>query len=146
MRRAILIGPVAFTFIGGAAGILWAMLYRQEPQERAHVYLEDSFPAAFVGAAAGCLIGVIVFAACARWPGLLSAASLVVAIFLGAGIMAPMGWIAGDSGSQRLPREGMRNGAMAGAGIGLVAGVLQCLADWRMRRAGQDAAPDRSRM
>jgi hypothetical protein len=35
---------------------------------------------------------------------------------------------------------------MAGAGIGLVVGVLQCLADWRMRRATQDAAPDRSRM
>jgi hypothetical protein len=143
MGRAILIGPGAFTLIGGAAGICWAMLYRQEPQERAHVYLDDGFPCLLVGAAAGCLIGVIVFVACVRWPGLLSAASLVVAILLGVGIMAPMGWIAGDIGNQRLPREDMRSGAMAGAGIGLVVGVFQCLADWRMRPR-QDAARGRA--
>ena len=53
MYRAIVMGPVAFTVIGGAMGICWAMLYRQEPQERAHVYLDDSFPCLFAGAAAG---------------------------------------------------------------------------------------------
>ena len=57
MSRASLIGPVAFTLIGGSAGICWAMLYCQEPQERAHVYLDDSMPALFGGLFAGCLVG-----------------------------------------------------------------------------------------
>ena len=42
MNRALLIGPVLFTLIGGGAGICFAMMYRQEPLERAHVYLDDS--------------------------------------------------------------------------------------------------------
>ena len=69
MNRAFLIGPVACKLIGGAAGICLGMLYRQEPGERAHVYLEDSLPLLAGGAVAGCLTGTCVFAACIHWPG-----------------------------------------------------------------------------
>jgi hypothetical protein len=144
MHRAILIGPVAFTLIGGAIGICWAMLYRQEPQERAHVYLDDSFPCLCAGAAAGFLVGLIVFTACARWPALLSIATVVIATLLGAGIIAPIGWIAGDSGIDRQPRQGMMNGAVTGAAIGLILGVLQWRVD-RWRRPAEPSAAERGR-
>ena len=99
MYRAILIGHVACAVIGGAAGVCLAMLYRQEPNERAHVYLDDSLPLVDGGAAVGCLVGQCIFVACMRWPWVVPCLTLLVMTVLGAGIVAPFGWIAGDLGS-----------------------------------------------
>jgi hypothetical protein len=116
-----------------------------EPQERAHVYLEDSFPCLCAGAGAGFIVGLIAFKACARWPPLLSIATVVIPSLLCAGIVAPMGWIAGDNGIHRQPREGMMKGAVTGAVIGLVLGVLQWLVDRWRRRAELSAIADGGR-
>src|SRR5437868_6786714 len=83
---------------GASAGICLAMLYRQEPMERAHVHLEDGLPLLEAGAAVGCLVGACVFAACARWPRPQAAATVLVAAALGAAIAAPLGWVIFDLG------------------------------------------------
>lgn len=141
MKRAVLVGPVAFTLIGGAAGICWAMLYRQEPEERAHVYLNDSSPCLLAGAAAGSLVGLLVLQACTRWSRLLPVITVVASVLMGVGIMAPIGWIAGDSRLKREPQAGMIIGAMIGAAVGLVVGSLQAFADHRGRRAEPFSRP-----
>jgi len=143
VNRAILIGPVACTLIGGAVGICLAMLYHQEPNERAHVYLEDSLPLLVGGLVFGCLGGVCIFAASARWPWLLLGLTMLVMTLLGAAIAAPLGWIAGDTGMERTPREGMAVGAAIGAAGGLVCGGVQLLIDWLRRRADPGVAADR---
>jgi hypothetical protein len=145
MNRAILIGPVVFTLLGAAVGICLAMLYRQEPQERAHVYLDDSMPLVLLGAVAGALVGCGVSAACARWPGLVRIATVAFAALLGAAITAPLGWILGDMGAERLPREGMAAGAGIGGVMGLALGVAQMLLDRWRPSAAPGAAPDRGR-
>jgi len=62
---------------------------------------------------------------------------------LGAGIVALLGWIAGDMGRARMPREGMAVGATIGAAGGLVSGAIQLLMDLRGRRAEPGVAEDR---
>src|SRR6476660_2699534 len=105
MYRALLIGPVACALIGGAAVVCLAMLYRQEPQERAHVYLDDSLPLLTSGVILGCLAGVCISALCNRWPRVLPGLTVLVMTVMGAAIVAPFGWIAGDTGRERMPRE-----------------------------------------
>src|SRR5205823_4646802 len=83
MYRALLIGPVACAVIGGAAGVCLAMLYRQEPNERAHVYLDDSLPLLAGGAVLGCLAGLCIFAACRRWPWVRSGLTVLVMTVFG---------------------------------------------------------------
>ena len=145
MYRALLIGPVACAVIGGAAGVCLAMLYRQEPNERAHVYLDDSLPLLAGGAVLGCLAGLCIFAACRRWPWVRSGLTVLVMTVLGAGIAAPFGWIAGDMGRERMPREGMAVGAAIGAAGGLVSGAVQLLIDLLRRRSERGVAADRPR-
>jgi hypothetical protein len=99
--RAILIGPVAGTLIGGAVGVCLAMLYRQEPEARAHVYIDDSLPLLLGGAVLGCLAGVCMLALCKWWPWAISPLTVLVMTLLGAAILAPIGWIAGDRWEER---------------------------------------------
>ena len=143
MFRAILIGPVACTLIGGLAGICLGMLFRQEPNERAHVHLEDSVPFLLGGAVAGCLAGVYVFTACTRWPRAQPLMNILVMTVLGAAISAPIGWMIGDQGMERLARKGMAVGAAIGMGGGLSFGILQSLTDRRRRLNEQDVTSDR---
>lgn len=131
MSRAASIAPVAFLLVGAAVGISWAMLYRQEPQERAHVYLDDSLPPAMAGAAAGLMFGGAVSAVCRRWPGLNSAVGVLIAALLCASVAAPMGWIVGDSQQERAPCAGMLWGACCGAGVGIGLALVQWFADYR---------------
>jgi len=145
MYRALLIGPVACAVIGGAAGVCLALLYRQEPNERAHVYLDDSLPLLVSGAVLGCLVGACIFAACSRWPWVLPGLIVLVMTVMGAAIVAPFGWIAGDMGRARMPREGMAVGAAIGAAGGLVCGGVQLLIDWLRHRTDPDVAGDRPR-
>jgi hypothetical protein len=126
-----MIGPVFCTLIGGAVGICLAMLYRQEPIERVHVYLDDSMPFLIGGAIIGCSVGVVVQSACQRWPRLLPTATLLAMTLLGAAISAMFGWIFGDRAFERAPREGMATGAIFGAAGGFVLGVIQLLRDRR---------------
>lgn len=134
INRPILIGPVAFTLVGAGVGVCLAMLYHQEPSERARVSIDDSMPLAVMGAAAGCLVGCFLGAVCTRWPKLVGAAGVVSATLVGAAFMAPIGWIAGDTGTDRLPREGMAGGAVIGAAAGFVVGLVQLFADRRSAR------------
>jgi hypothetical protein len=142
MYRALLIGPLACAVIGGAVGVCLAMLYRQEPGERAHVYIEDSLPLLVSGTVVGCFVGVCISAACRRWPRVAPGLTVLVMTVLGAGIVAPLGWIAGDLGSPRMPRVGMAVGAALGAVGGLVSGGVQLLIDRLRRRAKPDDAAD----
>lgn len=142
MYRAFLVWPFASTVIGSAAGICWAMIFRQEVQERAHVYLDDSVPCLIRGGVAGCLFGFLVCAICARWPRLLPAAAVLAATLLRIGIMAPLGWFAGDMAAYRQTREGMAIGAAASAGIGFLIGVAQVLLDLRGRRTAAGPVSD----
>lgn len=135
MYRALLIGPIVCTLIGGAAGVSSAMLYRQYPLERAHVHIDDSLPLLVGGAALGGLAGACVFAACRRWPRVVPALTVLATTALGAAIAAPLGWIAGDLRMERMPRQGMSAGAAVGAVGGLLVGLAQSLVDWRRRRA-----------
>ena len=114
MNRAILMGPVIFTLVGAGGGICLAMLYRQEPQERAHVHLDDSLPLVLLGAVTGSLAGSGVPAICARWPRFVQVAGVVSVTLLCTAITAPLGWIIGDMGKERLPHEGMTVGAVIG--------------------------------
>jgi hypothetical protein len=115
------------------------MLYRQEPNERAHVYIDDSLPLLANGAVLGCLVGVCIFAACRRWPWVLPGLTVLVMTVMGAAIMAPFGWIAGDMVRARMPREGMAIGAAIGAAGGLLSGGVQLLID-RLRRRADNAS------
>ena len=135
MHRATLIGPLACSLIGGGAGVCLAMLYRQEPLERAHVYLDDSLPFFLGGVLGGLLVGVWIHAICLQWPSAMPWLSVPVMTLLGAAILAPVGWIAGDTAVERASREGMLWGALMGAAGGLAAGVVQFLTDRRSRRA-----------
>jgi hypothetical protein len=129
MNRAFLIGPVVFTLAGAATGVCLAMLFRQEPEERAHVYIDDSLPFVVSGATAGALAGYGVLAACARWPKLVQIATVASAALLGAVMTAPLGWIVGDLGAERLAREGMAVGAGAGGLLGFALGMIQMRQD-----------------
>jgi hypothetical protein len=131
MSRTTLIGPVVFTLIGAGTGVCLAMLFHQDPSERAHVYIGDSLPFAIGGIVLGTLVGCGVSAACTRWPRLLWPLGVVSVTLLGAAMTAPIGWILGDSGAERFPREGMTIGAAVGAALGLVLGAVQMLLDWR---------------
>ena len=66
-------------------------------------------PLVVSGAFLGCLVGGCIFAACRLWPWVLPSLTVLVMTVSGAGIVAPLGWIAGDSGSTRMPRVGMAN-------------------------------------
>jgi drug/metabolite transporter (DMT)-like permease len=141
LTRAQLIGPVGCTLIGAAGGVCWAMLYREYEGEHGRVFLEDSLPAVFLGAAAGVLVGLLVSAVCRRRPSVIPAVTLVVTTLLGAAIAAPAGWIAGDRwrGIERDPPRGMALGASLGAAGGLVVGIVQLLSDRKRRLAERDA-------
>jgi hypothetical protein len=141
LTRAQLIGPVGCTLIGAAAGVCWAMLYRESEGEHGRVHLDDSVPAVFLGAVAGIFVGRLVSAFCRRRPRAIPAVTLLVTTLLGAAIAAPAGWIAGDQwkGMDRDPPRGMALGASLGASGGLVVGVVQLLSDRKRRRAERDA-------
>jgi hypothetical protein len=143
MTRPLLFGPVAFTLIGSSLGICWAMLYRQSPQERAQVFLEDSITPFLGGAFLGLLFGTIVLIPCIVLPGIQPFVRLMVAGLLGLAIAAPFGWIIGDNGVTRRPQRGMIVGALLGATFGVCTGTLQSRRDRRSSRAEQDAAADR---
>jgi hypothetical protein len=142
-----LIGPVGCTLIGAAGGVCWAMLYREYEGTRGRVLLEDSVPALFLGALTGVFVGLLVSAICRRWPRVVPGVTLVVTTLLGAAVVAPAGWIAGDLrvGIERDAPEGMARGALLGATGGLVLGIAQLFSDRRTRRAERDAALNRGR-
>jgi hypothetical protein len=133
LRRAALVGPVAFTLIGGAAGICWAMLYRPDLNAWATVRFDESVPALFIGSLVGLFVGAIVFVSCTLWPKLLSFATLIATVLLGMGITAPIGWFAEDNNIRRMGTNGMQHGAIIGAVGGLMVGTLQCYLDNRRR-------------
>jgi hypothetical protein len=142
-RRILLVGPIAFAVTGTAMGICWAMLYRYEPTEHAHVYLDESIPPAFHGAVAGLLVGAGVAGLCIWRPGLRPAVTVLAATLLCGSAAAPLGWIVGDSRASRrvredgplepalepAPRAGMAWAAASGAVIGLGIGLIQWLID-----------------
>jgi hypothetical protein len=75
-----------------------------------------------------------VLAASIRWPRILPFIRLMSIIMLVAAAMAPLGWIAGDKGTNRHPREGMVVGAILGGAAGLLLGVAQVIgARWGRR-------------
>jgi drug/metabolite transporter (DMT)-like permease len=130
VSRVEVIGPIAFTLIGASAGICLAMLFRQEPSERAHVHLDDSFPFFLAGCGVGLVCGCAVAGVCTWRPRLVPLVSIASTTLLGAAIAAPIGWIVGDEGDDRLPRKGMAVGALVGASIGSALGIAQ----WRLDR------------
>jgi hypothetical protein len=117
------------------------MLYRESEDSRGRVLLADSVPAMLLGALAGGLVGLLVSAVCRRWPPVVASATLLVTTLLGAAIVAPAGWIAGDLrvGIERDAPEGMAQGALFGAVGGFLVGVAQLLSDKKRRRAEQIA-------
>jgi hypothetical protein len=141
--RTLLVGPIAFAVTGTAMGICWAMLYRYDPKEHAHVYLDESIPPAFCGAVAGLLAGAGVAGLCIWRPGLRPALTVLAATLLCGSAAAPLGWIVGDSRASRrvredgplepalepAPRAGMAWAAASGAVIGFGIGLMQWLVD-----------------
>lgn len=138
MRRAILVGWVVFPLVGAGAGICLAMLFFQEPAERATVSIEHIAPLTFGGALAGAFVGCVVSAACLRWPKLVPFATVASVTLLGVAVMAPFGWIVGDTGIERLAQEGMVAGAVLGGVLGFVLGLTQALQDHLKRPRSPD--------
>jgi hypothetical protein len=123
MPREFLFGPLIFTLSGALIGISTAMLYRQEPQERAHVYLEDSLPLCIQGTLAGCVVGLAVMGTY-KWINYVRPMIEIVATaVLCASICAPFGWIIGDRQTERVPHDGMVIAASCGFFFGLLVGV-----------------------
>jgi hypothetical protein len=127
--RVVRFAPIVFGLVGAGSGVSLAMLYRQEPMERAHVYIDDSLPFFLAGAMVGCLFGGLVLAICTCCPRLVRGAGMSSIILLGAAFTAPLGWIVGDSAAERVPQDGMIGGAVVGAVLGCVVGVIQLALD-----------------
>jgi hypothetical protein len=130
MSRVVRIAPIVFAVVGASVGLSLAMLFRQDPRERAHVPLDDSMPFFVWGTVAGCGFGCMVVVVCACWPRLVPVAGMVALTLLGAAVGAPLGWIEGDSGVERLPQYGMICGVAVGAVLGAGIGVIQ----WLLKR------------
>jgi hypothetical protein len=124
MSQRTLIGPVTFSLVGGSVGLCWAMLYLADPNERVHVYLDDSALPVVVGVFLGLLIGWIVSAVIRSRPLLARCAAVLAATLLCAAMGGPIGWIVGDGLQKRSPTEGMNWGAVVGALVGLILGVV----------------------
>jgi hypothetical protein len=125
--QAILLGLVSCSLIGGLTGICVGMLYRQDPNERATVHLEDCLPLFGGGLAFGYLAGTCVFAVCLRWPGCAPSMAVLVMTLLGTALAAPLGWIVGEFGKERQSCKGMAIAAAIGAVVGLTSGLFQFL-------------------
>jgi hypothetical protein len=134
---------VAFTLVGTAVGICWAMLYRVSGIM--HVHLEDSLPPALAGAYVGLMVGWAVAETCRKWSWLRPVVEVLTATLLCGSMAAPLGWMAGDNPHQRDPRGGMFWGAVCGAVVGLGAGLVQLVVG-RLRPARTptltEAAPE----
>jgi hypothetical protein len=168
IKRAILIGPMACTLIGLAAGICQGMLSYPRYWQRDDVDYAHSSPLLVRGDALGCLVGLVIFAIGRRWPRVLPALTVLVATLLGAAVVAPNGWKIGAevlvSIVNRYPRgqdlssvrwlfadgylhgmqaEGMLIGAVLGALLGLAVGLLQVRFDRRCRSSQQHIPPVR---
>jgi hypothetical protein len=131
MKGVVRLLPLILALVGAGAGVCGAMLYWQDPGERARVHLDASLPLALVGLLGGAAVGGAAAAICARRPRLIPAAGVGAAALLGAAFAAPLGWIVGDMGAERLAREGMAVGAGVGAALGLVVGLIQGRLDLR---------------
>src|SRR5258708_6004102 len=107
MSHITRIGPLVFALVGAGVGICLAMLFRNAPDERSHVYIDDSMPFFIGGCIGGVLVGCVVSAACARWAALNPALGMVSTVLLGAAMTAPLGWIVGDEATGRFPVTGM---------------------------------------
>jgi hypothetical protein len=142
MSRRLLI-TVAFTLVGAAGGICWAMLYRASGI--LYVYIGDSLPPALAGAYVGLMVGWTIAEVCRKWSWLRPAVEVLTATLLCGSMAAPLGWIAGDIPHQRDPRSGMLWGAVCGAVVGLGVGLVQLVVG-RLRPAGTptvtEAAPE----
>ena len=136
MKGIVTLLPLILALVGASGGVCGAMLYRQDPGEWARVHLGDSLPLALAGLVGGAAAGGVVGRACARWPRVVPAVGVGAAALLGAALAAPLGWIAGDLGTERLARQGMAAGAGVGAVVGLVFGLGQLRLDRRPSPTG----------
>jgi hypothetical protein len=123
MPNAVLLGPVIFGLTGALVGVSTGMLFFQDPEVRAQVYIVDSLPLACGGAFLGGLVGCGVKWAYETRPRVRAAIDVAAVTLLCGSIAAPAGWIVGESLADRIPRAGMGWGALFGVAAGLLLGT-----------------------
>jgi drug/metabolite transporter (DMT)-like permease len=123
MPKAVLLGPVIFGLTGALVGVSAGMLFFPDPEERAHVPIDDSLPLAGGGAFLGGLVGWGVKWAYETRPRVRAAIEVTAVTVLCGSIAAPAGWIVGESLADRIPGAGMGWGALFGLAAGLLLGT-----------------------
>jgi peptidoglycan/LPS O-acetylase OafA/YrhL len=116
---------VAFGLIGGLVGISVAMLFLNDPEERVHVYLDNSLPLFFCGLIVGCMIGVLMMTGYEDRPRARRTIEVAAFALLCAAVAAPSGWIVGELRFPRMSEKGMGVAAAGGFAFGLLIGAIR---------------------